>query len=838
MTEVWISQFSPSGFVRHRLDVPEFDIEMTFTLTDGTDRISASTPYSKTITIPATSNNLRAFGGIGGLNSFSSFFSPTLFTDCWVWADGIQVFSGLFRVIQATIQNGETFYECSITGYETEAFMLFGQTYLTSLEWNDYDHVRETAFIESIVTDPISSNVANGYCYAALDSYGYTDAVQQSQVVGGGGNTILQKIPFWRLFPCLSLRAVMDIIHTQLGYRWNSAFFSSTNMLNKIVIPYPNDAFPGANVPELNCMVAMDQYTDLRLSNTAYWTYGSYYDPVQNVTMNAWWVRPPFMWNSPAPLYDDLAGIWPTSLWDVLDYNTAELPGSTAFTWNMTYKAWNANGVAAPFVTWVTWNYVDPNDPTGFYPMPQSLSGNPVFQLCAGGPVEAPVTTQCSFTGQLIVPPQTKVYPVIWLYYYAAATYDENLIKIINPEQAVMNINGHNTLFGPVEGVQMVPKNLTALDFISDLQKTFNLRISVSKSTTFGDQRPTIQYEPYNWYYNVGGVASAVAPLPPALDWLKKIDANGLIKIRPGDVTSKRKYVFKNKSANDRLSIEHRQDIGREYGERIYLTNNDFAKDTQEVVTTYGNLPIASFGWDFITGRTWDVDGSSNFVQKMPGYRWAFVKGVRLPNDQYWHYVVDGTTFIRYNFYPYIGHLDDPFDPTMDLNFGMPGEVYFSLYDYGNPPGSINVINAKMTTNNSFNQYYYAMIEEIASTNAMEIEVDVYLTAGDIAMLDFRAPIFYNGILWRLISLTGVVLGSTKPCRAVLRRVLYKANSIPGIYVTGQVNVLRQDTFDTTSYDVFDLNKEYRPKQLALKAGWVRPSRDLPIEPTFYNIPY
>ena len=46
------------------------------------------------------------------------------------------------------------------------------------------------------------------------------------------------------------------------------------------------------------------------------------------------------------------------------------------------------------------------------------------------------------------------------------------------------------------------------------------------------------------------------------------------------------------------------------------------------------------------------------------------------------------------------------------------------------------------------------------------------LNAADISQLDFRTPIYYGGVRWRLLEVRDYEIGQQKPCRVTLRRIL------------------------------------------------------------------
>jgi len=94
----------------------------------------------------------------------------------------------------------------------------------------------------------------------------------------------------------------------------------------------------------------------------------------------------------------------------------------------------------------------------------------------------------------------------------------------------------------------------------------------------------------------------------------------------------------------------------------------------------------------------------------------------------------------------------------------MPKQLYYTAIELG---ALVNYTNA-----NLFNTYWSTYITETTSKEAMQIELPVILTPVDIAVLDFRRPIYVDGILFRLIEIRGYSPSQTQPCTVLLRRIL------------------------------------------------------------------
>ena len=105
----------------------------------------------------------------------------------------------------------------------------------------------------------------------------------------------------------------------------------------------------------------------------------------------------------------------------------------------------------------------------------------------------------------------------------------------------------------------------------------------------------------------------------------------------------------------------------------------------------------------------------------------------------YWrHYHAGGIT--TNSTYPYAGHLDDPFNPTLDLNFGINKEIY-----YDNTFAPIT-----LTDNTIFNKYHKKFIEEITDVNSKVVRGYFNLNPSDIKNLSFRKQFRFNNAYFRL----------------------------------------------------------------------------------------
>ena len=97
--------------------------------------------------------------------------------------------------------------------------------------------------------------------------------------------------------------------------------------------------------------------------------------------------------------------------------------------------------------------------------------------------------------------------------------------------------------------------------------------------------------------------------------------------------------------------------------------------------------------------------------------------------------------------YPYAGHLDNPYNPTFDLNWGLPRQIYYD-FSYGNK-FTLNYPNS-----NCYNIYWKKYIEEITDKNSRILECYLALRPYDYAELSFRKNYYIDGAYWRLLKVT------------------------------------------------------------------------------------
>ena len=109
--------------------------------------------------------------------------------------------------------------------------------------------------------------------------------------------------------------------------------------------------------------------------------------------------------------------------------------------------------------------------------------------------------------------------------------------------------------------------------------------------------------------------------------------------------------------------------------------------------------------------------------------------------------------------YPYAGHLDDPDVPSIDLSFGIPKELYFTLLT-GN------------LSRNLFNVFYSPYFAEITDVDSKLLKVTMMLRRQDINNLNFSKFIWIDGGLFRLNKIENYNATEDDTCKVELLKVI------------------------------------------------------------------
>ena len=689
------------------------DIAITFSVQDLADITKRRGAFSKTIALPSSKANDIAFRYAYNVQSFVGGFTPNKQVKCTLWNDGVQVFRGTMQMLSMSVTRGVATYEVGIYGEEVSLFKAMEGVKLVDtvgVTWMNH------TFTESLVTgswDDTFSD-ASGFVYGITDAIGLGHVLGSQTPVGPFAALFTAlNYAFDRLIPIevqrpnIWVKKMVDLIFAQHGYRYESTFFQSTEF-ERLVIPYAGEAFPYVS-GENKCFLGASGYV-----SDAAWTY--------DVIFN----------DDTSPFYNLDDGKMDTST----GVFTAASGYAGLYSLNVELNLAGATD-ASEFT-------IEVKDSSGT--LLKDTQGNSISEVVAIGSnilihsINRQVFLAQNGTLKVVVTANEGAMEL------QAGTFQLNLTQRLSMLNQYMDMR------------TALPADTLQIDLLADLQKMFNLYFYQSPLD------PTLIYiEPFNEFYTSGVV-----------DWSQKSDEAQEMQITMGDPELRKQFTFAYRNGGEALAKSYQATWQEGYGCRIFDTDNFYGVGEQRIETKCATVIPAQYRTNIVLGRTFDVQDDGTLKTMKTGYRIAQYNYVQMTpapsgSTETWYWVANfGTNisgWVSGNTLPYIGHVDNPYDPQQDLAFGMPKQIYFAL-----PDGQGGY--TPYTNNNLFNGYWRTYIEEIASKEAMTVQATFLLTVTDIAGLDFRKPVYWHGVKWRLLEISDYRVGRNVMCRVTLRRIL------------------------------------------------------------------
>lgn len=277
---------------------------------------------------------------------------------------------------------------------------------------------------------------------------------------------------------------------------------------------------------------------------------------------------------------------------------------------------------------------------------------------------------------------------------------------------------------GTVSMNNNLPKGIFQKDFFLSICKMFNLYVYQDNIN-----EKQINIAPFIDFYSDAVTNS--------LDWSQKIDTASTMSIKPMSQLNARYYAYKYTPDSDYYNDNYLKKYGQSYGDFIYDSEFDFVKETAttQIIFAPSVLKLHSgqdkYHTDIykLSNNNTQEDPMDSVIRILMAKKFTEVSQWKIQDDA-------GGTLVQLTAYGYAGHLDDPTNPTVDLNFGAPKELQFPASTY--------------PTNNLFNTYHKPYILEITDMESKLLTCKVYLNALDIYNLDFSRYIWINGVLFRL----------------------------------------------------------------------------------------
>ena len=268
-----------------------------------------------------------------------------------------------------------------------------------------------------------------------------------------------------------------------------------------------------------------------------------------------------------------------------------------------------------------------------------------------------------------------------------------------------------------------IPRGVFQRDFFLSIVKMFNLYVY---EDTWNDKKIIIK--PYiNFYADTSA---------NALDWSNKIDRSKPLSIKPMSELNARYFNYKFKQDNDFYNENYTKKFNEGYGDRIYDTEYDFSKETDTLDVIFASSVLyQKVGTDKIYPAIYKVSDNNTKENSMDCV--IRILQAKKITGRTSHNILNGVSVVdTITTYGYGGHLNDPFTPTNDINFGAPFEIQYTATTF--------------PTANVFNAYHSNYIAEITSKDSKLLMCSALLNTVDINNLDFSKYIWIDGVLFRL----------------------------------------------------------------------------------------
>ena len=200
-------------------------IALQYAIDDVRNIDKKNTNYSKTITVPGTKKNNKAFGSLFDVNATFDQFNPNLKIDARIVVDSSPVLEGYLQLNKvkklnnADLQGNKISYEVVVFDDSIDFIQTLGDKLLTDLDVSDSDHDYNKTNIE---------NAWNTHTFADLYQYPLLDKVEE------GYETKDFKPAFYH-------KGLLNKIALDAGYSLEGSFIDSNTQYDKEIIAWDGE---------------------------------------------------------------------------------------------------------------------------------------------------------------------------------------------------------------------------------------------------------------------------------------------------------------------------------------------------------------------------------------------------------------------------------------------------------------------------------------------------------------------------------------------------------------------------------------------------------------------
>jgi hypothetical protein len=715
---------------------------ITRSIADIREPSKTKSTYSKTTIVPNSNEAFEVFGAIFDINIVDGVFNALTKTDCIYKVDGSTIIDGYCQLKSIKITDG-TLVEYSIVmfGKVASLFSEIGDLFLHDLDLSQWNHpfdqdVQVDSWDTQVWDNTISGYVpfalGTGYVYALID-YGFSsDSVtfHTNEI----GVSIYVKV-YW------------DKIFEVAGFTYTSTFLG-TDDFKGLIIPSSPETFTltSAQIISREFSGNTPNFTSTGTVTTGNLTK-NFYSSNDVIIFTADVSDPTGLLNNGNGTYTVIQGGF-YNISALLDYQATFTPIAQPATLTATAKVKTRIVLNGTILLDETQAHITraSTTPTSDYPyttnaVPSYPDGDYVNVVGGIRNYNPPDRILTSVSGVFLEAGDTVQVMISSGFFEdtGAITHfssGDGEATITCSVGAFFNKVANTTLIQGDEFVinSAIPFGYKQKDFLTSIINMYNLYIDVDPN----DPKNLI-IEPRDDFYGSGIV-----------DIEHKVAIDKGIDLIPMGEMNAQRYIFKYKTDKDYWNQTYEANWQETYGEREVTVTNEFVQKDEKNELIFSPTPIVGLpANDRILPTIIAQDDLGQPIKTKSNIRILYYGGL-IDNFQNWQHA---ETIVWYTpdlltprtQYPFAGHFNHPFNPTLDINFGLVKELYYD-----------SVLNPIVWTNNNlYNKYWSKYINEVTDKDSKLVKCWVNLSHHDFNSWSFQDSYFFNNAYHRLNKING-----------------------------------------------------------------------------------
>lgn len=641
--------------------------------------------FSKTITLVGSKNNNDLLNHYYDVNIIAGTFDINAVTTCSVIQDGIPIMEDASLQLTAVkkVQLTDSYeehveYEVLVKESKADFFTAINNLELTDIDFSDLNHTYD-AF-----------NVVSRFNNTEVDGFKY--------FLPGSGDALYNTQEFK---PSIFAKTYFDRIFSDSGFEYNWPTLNATKF-DKLVIPYNGGI---DNFDYNDYVVKAEKTTPSTVLS------GSSITP----TTGAYTFTGLTEIEDPQGIFDPVTGVY-TTPFNISSANAQyyEIQILINFSLDMICGIPNISIGTPQFYLY-------------FYNAPYNVTANSQYY---NGPASPGAGTTNIVTDNILVtiqatdpnllPQLTALTTNVQATFYTAGTGN-----YLVPYQLSLTINSADITITPSSNIvaiggtidvnDYVPKKIKQNEYIKAILNMFNLYAEVDKS-----QPNMLNLIHRDDYYDAG----------KEVDWtlLLAKDKEQSLSFLP-ELTSK-KVILTYKEDKDQPNTIYTNATNQIYGQAEVIFDNEYVKDVTTKDVLFSPTPIIDTVFGAYVPMIAGAQPDTNIR-----ILYDSTADIGLTTCQAFNIYDYGTTGVSgITTYPYVGHFDDPLNPTWDLNFATCSYYYY--------------MPSSLTQNNLYNRYWRRTMGQI--NNGKMLTAFFNLKEYEIQALELNDKIRIDNSWWNI----------------------------------------------------------------------------------------